>query len=139
MRSRRQRCSTYIGHRASFSDTTNAANGTNLTWRSRIFLEKRSDDSVPPGTICYEHICLERVLSAPGEPAALCPAPALEGISRLSLDLACQNKILREEHMKTNEGCGAAPQQISLVDGAFTLPTAITLSPLLMNSQHSVW
>lgn len=22
--------------------------------------------------------------------------------------------------MKTNEGCGAAPQQISLVDGAFT-------------------
>lgn len=102
-------------------------------------LGKRSDDSVPPGAICYEHICLEWALSAPGELAALCSAPASEGISRLSLELAYQNEIAREVHMKTNEGCGAAPQQISLVGGYIHTADGDYPFPTIMNSQHSVW
>lgn len=72
-------------------------------------------------------MCLEWVLSAPEELAALGSAPASEGISGLSLELVCQNEKAREEHMKTNEGCGAAPQRTLLVVAAFTLPTTTTL------------
>lgn len=78
-------------------------------------------------------------LSAPGELAALCSAPASEGISRLSLELAYQNEIAREVHMKTNEGCGAAPQQISLVGGYIHTADGDYPFPTIMNSQHSVW
>lgn len=70
---------------------------------------------------------LERVLSAPEQLVAWCSTPASEGIFGLSLELARRNERAREGHMKTDEGCGAAPQQTFLVVLAVTPLTTTTL------------